>query len=49
MTKPFHAGQAARAGLVAARLAEMGFTGADDALETGYSAALAAEGIGPGV
>lgn len=49
MTKPFHAGQAARAGVVAARLAEMGFTGACDALETGYSAALAAEGIGPGV
>ena len=49
MTKPFHAGQAARAGLVAARLAEMGFTAAYDALETGYAGAMAAEGIGPGV
>ncbi len=49
MAKPFHAGQAARAGLVAARLAEMGFTAAADAVETGFTAALAAEGIGPGV
>lgn len=49
MTKPFHAGQAARAGLVAARLAEMGFTAAGDTLETGYTAAMAAEGIGPDV
>ena len=49
MTKPFHAGQAARAGLVAARLAEMGFTAAEDTLEGGFTAALAAEGIGPGV
>ncbi|MEE9256646.1 MAG: MmgE/PrpD family protein [bacterium] len=48
MTKPFHAGQAARAGLVAARLAGMGFTAAEDTLETGFTAALAAEGIGPG-
>ncbi len=44
MTKPFHAGQAARAGLVAARLAEMGFTAAADALESGFTAAFAAEG-----
>ncbi|MEE9273693.1 MAG: MmgE/PrpD family protein [bacterium] len=49
MTKPFHAGQAARAGLLAARLAEAGFTAAEDALETGFTSALAAEGIGPGV
>lgn len=49
MTKPFHAGQAARAGQVAARLAEMGFTAAPDTLETGFTAATAAEGIGPGV
>ena len=49
MTKPFHAGQAARAGLLAARLAGMVFTAASDTLETGYTAAMAAEGIGPGV
>ena len=49
MTKPFHAGQASRAGAVAALMAEMGFTSGPDALETGYTAALAAEGIGPGV
>src|SRR5215467_14679034 len=33
MTKPFHAGRAAHAGLVAARLAEAGFTASPDALE----------------
>jgi 2-methylcitrate dehydratase PrpD len=33
MTKPLHAGRAAQAGLLAARLAEAGFTGAPDALE----------------
>jgi 2-methylcitrate dehydratase PrpD len=33
MTKPFHAGRAAHAGLVSARLAEAGFTAAADALE----------------
>jgi 2-methylcitrate dehydratase PrpD len=33
MTKPFHAGRAAHAGLLAARLAEAGFTAAADALE----------------
>ncbi len=49
MAKPFHAGQAARAGLVAARLAEGGFTAADNTLETGFTAAMAAEGMGPGV
>ena len=47
MTKPFHAGQSARAGLVAAKLAEGGFTAAADTLETGFTAALAAESIGP--
>ncbi len=33
MTKPFHAGRAAHAGVVSVRLAERGFTGALDALE----------------
>ena len=33
MTKPFHAGRAAHAGIVAARLAEAGFTASLDALE----------------
>jgi 2-methylcitrate dehydratase PrpD len=33
MTKPFHAGRAAHAGVVAARLAEKGFTASLDALE----------------
>jgi 2-methylcitrate dehydratase PrpD len=33
MTKPFHAGKAAHAGIVAARLAEAGFTASTDALE----------------
>ncbi|PZW38891.1 2-methylcitrate dehydratase PrpD [Humitalea rosea] len=33
MTKPFHAGRAAQAGLMAARLAEIGFTGSLEALE----------------
>lgn len=33
MTKPYHAGRAAQAGLLAARLAEAGFSGAADALE----------------
>ncbi len=33
MTKPFHAGRAAHAGLMAARLAEAGFTASIDALE----------------
>ena len=47
MTKPFHAGQSARAGLVAAKLAEGGFTAAEDTLETGFTAAMAAEEIGP--
>ncbi len=33
MTKPFHAGRAAHAGIMAARLAEAGFTASPDALE----------------
>jgi 2-methylcitrate dehydratase PrpD len=33
MTKPFHAGRAAQAGLMAARLAAIGFTGSPEALE----------------
>ena len=33
MTKPYHAGRAAQAGLMAARLAQAGFTGSADALE----------------
>ena len=33
MTKPFHAGRAAHSGIIAARLAEAGFTASDDALE----------------
>ena len=33
MTKPFHAGRSAHSGLIAARLAEAGFTASPDALE----------------
>src|SRR5262249_1144893 len=33
MTKPFHAGRAAHAGLMSARMAELGFTAAEDAIE----------------
>ena len=33
MTKPFHAGNAARNGILSARLSEVGFTAAEDALE----------------
>ena len=33
MTKPFHAGRSAHSGLMAARLAEIGFTASPDALE----------------
>src|SRR5712691_5870350 len=33
MTKPFHAGRSAHSGLVSARLAEIGFTASQDALE----------------
>jgi 2-methylcitrate dehydratase PrpD len=34
MTKPFHAGRAAHAGVVAARLAGLSFTAAADVLES---------------
>ncbi len=46
MTKPFHAGRAAHAGLVSARLAAAGFTAAADALEhpQGFLSAVSPEG-----
>jgi 2-methylcitrate dehydratase PrpD len=46
MTKPFHAGRSAHAGVVAARLAEKGFTAALDALEhpQGFLAAVSPAG-----
>jgi 2-methylcitrate dehydratase PrpD len=46
MTKPFHAGRAAYAGLVSARLAELGFTASLDALEhpQGFLAAVSPAG-----
>src|SRR4051794_16140976 len=46
MTKPFHAGRVAHAGLVSARLAELGFTAAQDALEhpQGFLSAVSPEG-----
>jgi 2-methylcitrate dehydratase PrpD len=46
MTKPFHAGRASHAGLVSARLAELGFTAAPDALEhpQGFLSAVSPEG-----
>lgn len=46
MTKPFHAGHAAHAGVLAARLVKRGFTAAVDALEhtQGYLAALSPKG-----
>src|SRR5216683_3003723 len=46
MTKPFHAGRAAHAGLVSARLAEAGFTASLDALEhgQGFLSAVSPEG-----
>ena len=46
MTKPFHAGRAAYAGVVSARLAEAGFTASQDALEhpQGFLAAVSPEG-----
>lgn len=46
MTKPHHAGRAAHAGLLAARLAARGFTGAPDALEhpKGLMAGISPEG-----
>jgi 2-methylcitrate dehydratase PrpD len=46
MTKPFHAGRAAHAGLVSARLAALGFTAAADTLEhpQGFLSAVSPEG-----
>jgi 2-methylcitrate dehydratase PrpD len=46
MTKPFHAGRAAHAGLVSARLAEAGFTASADAIEhpQGFLSAVSPEG-----
>lgn len=46
MTKPFHAGRSAHAGVMAARLAAAGFTAATDALEhpQGFLAAVSPEG-----
>ena len=46
MTKPFHAGQSARAGLLAARLAKAGFTASLDAFEhpQGYLNAMSPAG-----
>jgi 2-methylcitrate dehydratase PrpD len=46
MTKPFHAGRSAHSGLMSARLAEVGFTAALDALEhpQGFLSAVSPEG-----
>jgi 2-methylcitrate dehydratase PrpD len=46
MTKPFHAGRAAHSGIMAARLAEAGFTAATDALEhpQGFLHAISPDG-----
>jgi 2-methylcitrate dehydratase PrpD len=46
MTKPFHAGRAAQSGIMAARLAEAGFTASADALEhpQGFLHAISPEG-----
>jgi 2-methylcitrate dehydratase PrpD len=46
MTKPYHAGKAAHAGVVSARLAEAGFTSSADALEhpLGFLAAVSPNG-----
>ncbi|MGE5268029.1 MAG: MmgE/PrpD family protein [Thiohalocapsa sp.] len=46
MTKPFHAGRAAHAGVVSARLAAAGFTAAPDALEhpQGFLSAVSPDG-----
>jgi 2-methylcitrate dehydratase PrpD len=46
MTKPYHAGRAAHAGVVSARLAQAGFTAAADALEhpLGFLAAVSPQG-----
>jgi 2-methylcitrate dehydratase PrpD len=46
MTKPYHAGRAAHSGVVAARLAEAGFTASPDALEhpLGFLTAVSPQG-----
>jgi 2-methylcitrate dehydratase PrpD len=46
MTKPFHAGKSAHAGIIAARLAAAGFTASPDALEhpLGFLAAVSPKG-----
>ncbi len=46
MTKPYHAGRAAHAGVIAARLAQAGFTASGDALEhpLGFLAAVSPKG-----
>ncbi len=46
MTKPFHAGRAAHGGVIAARLADGGFTASPDALEhpQGFLSAVSPEG-----
>jgi 2-methylcitrate dehydratase PrpD len=46
MTKPYHAGRAAHAGVIAARLAQQGFTASADALEhpLGFLAAVSPQG-----
>jgi 2-methylcitrate dehydratase PrpD len=46
MTKPFHAGRAAHSGVIAARLADAGFTASTDALEhpQGFLSAVSPEG-----
>jgi 2-methylcitrate dehydratase PrpD len=46
MTKPFHAGRAAHAGVISARLADAGFTSSPDALEhpLGFLAATSPKG-----
>ncbi len=46
MTKPFHAGRSAHSGLIAARLAEAGFTASPDALEhpQGFLSAVSPKG-----
>ena len=48
MTKPYHAGKAAHAGVISARLAEAGFTASADALEhpLGFLAAVSPKGAG---
>jgi 2-methylcitrate dehydratase PrpD len=46
MTKPFHAGRAAHAGVISARLGELGFTASPDALEhpQGFLSAVSPDG-----